>query len=389
MLGDAKFHTHQQVESANAERWQSVYTDDFLSEATWQMATSLGYPRFAGRLTSAARPMTEEPRTDAQHAVTSTPDATTTDEALLHTLYNTLEDQSQILQLRHALQPKRRRPLPLAMLSRLPQPVAMRLLSAAVQQPWVQRRYLPHQTTLVQQFLAGLEAPTKQPNCLTQALFFGCLTHFKLRDAVIQRIRAEGRPMPFEGIAMLEAARVQQQGVILLHNHMYQAAYFRSLKLTQRGVGNLERLVEPIQSDKLKAQTILYARQLDLARQTLQDGGAIAIAPDVNRGSGAAITVPFHGRMHEFRTGFAELALLADAQLFFVASDLQAYNRFSFRLIGPFDKGSATMNHAVRVQHLMDQYINQLRQQWARNPWAITWEVMREHLAYPPVAAVY
>jgi amino acid adenylation domain-containing protein len=385
MLGDAKFHTHQQVASANAERWQSVYTDDFLSEATWQMATSLRYPRFAGHLASSTLPIAGEPRTDAQQAVTSTPDATTTDEALLHTLYDALEDYSQILQLRHTLQPKRRRPLPLAMLLRLPQPVAMRLLSAAVQQPWVQRRYLPHQTTLVQQFLAGLEEPTKQPNGLGQALFFGCLTHFNLRNAVIQRIRTEGRAIPFEGIARLEAARVQQQGVILLHNHMYQAAYFRSLNLTQRGVGNLERLVEPIQSDKLKAQTILYARQLDLARQTLQEGGAIAIAPDVNRGRGAHITVPFHGRMHEFRTGFAELALLTDAQLFFVASDLQAYNRFNFRLIGPFDKGSATMSHAERVQYLMEQYIAHLWLQWAKNPWALSWEVMREHLAYPPV----
>lgn len=385
MLGDAKFHTHQQVESANADRWQGVYTDDFLSEATWQMAKSLGYQRFAERLTSSTIPITGESRTDVQQVAPSTRDSTTTDERLLHKLYNALEDQSQILQLRQALQPKRLRPRPLAMLLRLPQPLAMQLLSSAVKQPWVQRHYLPNQTTLVQQFLASLEEPTKQHNCLAQALFFGCLTHFKIRDAVFQRIRTEGRSIPFEGIEMLETARVQQQGVILLHNHAYQASYFRSLKLTQRGVGNLERLVEPIQSDKIKAQYILYARQLDLARQTLQDGGIIAMAPDVNRGRGAHIAVPFHGRMHEFRTGFAELALLADAQLFFVASDLQAYNRFNFRLIGPFDKGSATMSHAERVQHLMDQYINQLRQQWARSPWALNWGVMSEHLAYPPV----
>jgi thioesterase domain-containing protein len=89
--------------------------------------------------------------------------------------------------------------------------------------------------------------------------------------------------------------------------------------------------------------------------------------------------------MHQFRTSFAELALLTDAQLFFVASDLQAYNRFSFQLLGPFDLGSPTMNHAERVQHLMAQYIEQLRQQWARNPWALPWWSLGEHLAYPPI----
>jgi amino acid adenylation domain-containing protein len=384
MLGDAKFHTHQQVESANAERWQSVYTSDFLSEATWQMAKSLGYQRFAERLTASAIPITGEPQTDVQQVVPSTPDSTTTDEELLHKLYNALEDQSQILQLRQALQPKRSRPRSLQMLLRLPQPIAMRLWSWTVQQSWAQQFYLPNQTKLVQQFLASLEAPTTQQNCLAQALFFGSLTYFKIRDAIFQRIRIEGRSIPVEGAAMLEAARVRQQGVILLSNHAYQTSYFRSLKLTQRGVGNLERLVEPIQSDKIKAQYILYARQLDLARQVLQNGGAITIAPDVNRGRGASITVPFHGRMHEFRTGFAELALLTDAQLFFVASDLQAYNCFSFRLVGPFDQGSATMSYAERVQYLMEQYIAHLRLQWVKNPWALSWEVMREHLAYPP-----
>jgi hypothetical protein len=43
------------------------------------------------------------------------------------------------------------------------------------------------------------------------------------------------------------------------------------------------------------------------------------------------------------------------------------------------------MSYAERVQYLMEQYIAHLRLQWAKNPWALSWEVMREHLAYQPV----
>jgi lauroyl/myristoyl acyltransferase len=183
---------------------------------------------------------------------------------------------------------------------------------------------------------------------------------------------------------LLAKARAQQQGVILLTSHDYQAPYFRTLGVMQRTIANMAPLVQPHAVEPVMAESLLYARQLELARQILQQGGVIAIAPDVNRGHGPQTVVEFHGRLHQFRTGFAELALLTDAQLFFVASDLQAYNRFSFRMVGPFDRGSATMCYEERVQHLMNQYIEQLRIQWAKNPWALPWWLMREQLAYPP-----
>jgi hypothetical protein len=45
------------------------------------------------------------------------------------------------------------------------------------------------------------------------------------------------------------------------------------------------------------------------------------------------------------------------------------------------------MSHTEQVQHLMNQYIEQLRQQWAKNPWALPWWLMSEHLACPPIFA--
>ncbi|MDY7012777.1 MAG: sulfotransferase [Cyanobacteriota bacterium] len=43
MLGDLKFYQHKDINAKVADRWQDRYTFDFLSEATWEVARSLGY----------------------------------------------------------------------------------------------------------------------------------------------------------------------------------------------------------------------------------------------------------------------------------------------------------------------------------------------------------
>lgn len=45
MLGDPKFHTHRRVDPQAAERWREHYTEDFIGEATWQLAEQVGYQR--------------------------------------------------------------------------------------------------------------------------------------------------------------------------------------------------------------------------------------------------------------------------------------------------------------------------------------------------------
>lgn len=47
MLGDPKFHTHQEIDAKSAEKWLQDYTVDFLSEETWQITESLGYERIS------------------------------------------------------------------------------------------------------------------------------------------------------------------------------------------------------------------------------------------------------------------------------------------------------------------------------------------------------
>ncbi|MFN8492877.1 MAG: AMP-binding protein [Caldilineaceae bacterium] len=310
--------------------------------------------------------------------------STLLDNAELRALYDALDNKAEIDRLRAPMRSKPQLPRSLQRLLRLPQPVALPLFYELLQQTWVQQRSMSRQTALVQQFLAELEDKPAQKSLVARCLFFGALSHFEVRQTLFTRLQAANK-ISIEGLDALTAARSRQQGVILLTSHNYQSPYFRTFRLTQGWISNMTLLTSNRQFDKVRAEQILYARQLELASQTLQRGQAIYIAPDVDRGHGTSITVPFHGRMHPFRTSFADLALLTDAQIFFVASDLQAYNRFSFQLVGPFDMGNAAMRHEERVQHLMDQYVAHLRQQWAQNPWALPWWLMGEHLAYPSV----
>ena len=45
ILGDQKFHTYQGIDANVAERWRSKYHEDFLCEASWELAETLGYSR--------------------------------------------------------------------------------------------------------------------------------------------------------------------------------------------------------------------------------------------------------------------------------------------------------------------------------------------------------
>ena len=178
------------------------------------------------------------------------------DDAALRFLYDAVEDRAKIQQLRNDASHPRMRSRLLRALWRLPQPAALQLLAWLVSQPWVQRRYLPGKTELVQQFLAGLVQPPKRQDLVGQCLFFGCLGQLGLCDAIFQRLRLE-RTIPVAGLDLLEAARIRRQGVILLGSHTYQTPYFYGLKLAQRSVGGMRFFLKTLEVDKTIAEQIL------------------------------------------------------------------------------------------------------------------------------------
>jgi hypothetical protein len=43
MIGDPKFHQFKRIEASVADQWKEAYETDFLSDATVQLAQTLGY----------------------------------------------------------------------------------------------------------------------------------------------------------------------------------------------------------------------------------------------------------------------------------------------------------------------------------------------------------
>jgi natural product biosynthesis luciferase-like monooxygenase protein len=64
MFGDVKFHKHQDIDPAMADRWAERYTEDFLGNMTWDLAEAVGYPRGlgAGRKEPAGPAIARRPR---------------------------------------------------------------------------------------------------------------------------------------------------------------------------------------------------------------------------------------------------------------------------------------------------------------------------------------
>lgn len=268
-------------------------------------------------------------------------------------------------------------------LNRLPLVVATQFLQRAVQLPWLRERYFARPTNIVRRFLAGFEPPMPQKALVERCLFFGALIHYDVRNRLFDQLWAN-QAIQIENLATLHAAQAEQRGVILVTNHSYTLPYLRRLRLAQDGIRNIERAVSAYKLDQSTAERILYTHQLELVRQKLQQGETIFMGPDANRGRGPTLSFALHGRHREFRTGFAELALLTEATVLFVAADVRTHNDFSLHLIGPFDPGSPTTSHAVRVRLLMAQYVDQLRLSWAQAPWSVPWWVMQAHVACPP-----
>lgn len=64
MVGDVKFHSYQQIDPTVADHWQQEVPTDFLSAASWEVATQLGYPRWQPAVPqpSSFAPIVRQPR---------------------------------------------------------------------------------------------------------------------------------------------------------------------------------------------------------------------------------------------------------------------------------------------------------------------------------------
>lgn len=276
-------------------------------------------------------------------------------------------------------------------IQKLPLLLAMPLLRWLVQQPWIQQRYWADTVQLIRQFHNEIDTVIPIKMLIENSLFYGLLDKYGFAWKF-----SHTNHKPFwlrsftkiEGLALLKETNQSPKGTVLAHYHLLASHWFYLKPFAKAEIASNiyaigEEASRRITSIK-NADTILYARQLEIARNTLLAGGRVNIAADGDRGSAREYKVIFHGHRRSFRGGFAELALLTDANVISVIGEMIPNKPIKLNFTNLLNKGDNSASYEQRVESLIDQYVTNLEQMWRTMPWMVPWSEMQNHIAYWP-----
>ncbi len=181
-----------------------------------------------------------------------------------------------------------------------------------------------------------------------------------------------------DGRARLDGAREAKQGVILINSH-FGAGRAVPQVLAQLGyrVSSLEggdapekvsgRPDDGFERLDVGSQRSFRLAELQFARRTLQRGDCVHVLGDGRMGS-SRLVLPFHGRLRDFRTGFAELALLTGAPAVPVFAAVDDRGRLRVEVQAALDPGPPAVGRPDRVAALVRQYVQRLEARWSAQP---------------------
>ncbi len=184
-----------------------------------------------------------------------------------------------------------------------------------------------------------------------------------------------------------DRCRQDGAGLILLPVHGQFTRLFQPY-LRHRGHDGLE---VGITSDKLEhkgietpvAKRFELARQMHAAKQLLTRGGLVFNPPDARQNLDNSRSVEFFGRQRQLAAGFAELALKTAARVVPMAYRFTARGSFVLEFGAPLHVLGPESPHDERVDSLVGQYANFLRDQWRLYPWNIPWNHLLHHCQLP------
>ncbi|MFN8443075.1 MAG: phosphopantetheine-binding protein [Caldilineaceae bacterium] len=308
--------------------------------------------------------------------------------AQLASLYEQLQAPDAFQRLRHADHRERQQPRRIRILKRLPYPLACSLLRQLLRQTELQQRYWGKEVALIRRFHALLDTAVSPAQMVENSLFYNLLRRYGLDRRFASSPTQPALPRPparITGLARLATSKETGAGVILASHHALARHWLRLHELSEYTIFGINEVIEREQIEHAQGAAILFARQLELATQTLRRGGVVMLGPDGYQGSGPGRTLPFHGRLRHFRTTFAELALLTGAPILPLVSEMQPGQPITMHILPPLDAGAAHLPDAVRIEQLSDQYLQHVDRAWRTMPWMLPWYQMEKHLACPPL----
>jgi lauroyl/myristoyl acyltransferase len=186
-----------------------------------------------------------------------------------------------------------------------------------------------------------------------------------------------------------ERCRRDRAGLILVPVHSQFShllrPYFRHRGLDALELGLEKNLLEERGFRTPAAKRFELARQMHAAKQLLARGGLVCNLPDSHHNLDNSRTVEFFGRKRPLAAGFAELALRTGAHVVPIAHRFSARGFFVVEFGAPFHVLGRQSTPDERVDSLVGQYANFLRDEWRRYPWNIPWHQLRYFCRLPEV----
>jgi hypothetical protein len=210
-----------------------------------------------------------------------------------------------------------------------------------------------------------------------------------LDDMVKQPPELAARLTRATGWEHFDRCRRDGAGLILLLFHgpftRRSIAYLRHLGYDGLKVG--------LPNDKLEekgfrtpvAKRFELARQMHAAKHLLTRGGIVFNVPDTYQNLDSSRSVEFFGRRRRIAAGFAELALKTGAHVMPIAYRFSPRGFFVLEFGAPFDVLGPQSSHDERVDSLVGQYANFLRDEWRQYPWNIDWHQLKYYCRLPEV----
>ena len=270
----------------------------------------------------------------------------------------------------------------------LPYTMVFRILDFASRTHWLRFPVFGQKIQLIRDFVSAIDTDVDPEFVIKNSLVYASLRQchigrwsFFPRDKQHAQVLAD--QINTEGQERLDHAVRKKRGVILVNAHSVASRSTSLVVPFDYFVGSASSQLRLLKLDRNYYEGALNAHKLNVARRVLEQGGIIGIAADGVSGNSPGFQCNFHGRRREFRSGFAELALLTNAEVVPVLHSVTNEGSVEITFGESFDTGNESMTHAERVEVLMTQYIKQMEQMWAHSPWLVTWHKMQIHLTSP------
>src|SRR5262245_1789739 len=119
------------------------------------------------------------------------------------------------------------------------------------------------------------------------------------------------------------------------------------------------------------------------AKHLLARGGIVCNVPDSRQNLDNSRSVEFFGRRRLLAAGFAELALVTGARVLPLVHRFSPRGFFVLEFGAPFHIPGPQSVYEERVDSLVGQYADFLRDEWRVRPWNIQWTFLRHYCQLP------